>query len=235
MSTKLTVEVWSDIACPWCYVGKRRFESALARFEHAARVELVWRAYELDPSAPAVRDDSYVQRLASKYGRSKAEAQGMLDNMVATGAKEGLRFDFANIRAGNTFLGHRLLHLARERGVQGQLQERFFRGYFSEGAAVGTPEVALRLAGEAGLDTDEANAVVQTDQFADAVRQDQREARELGVDGVPFFLLGRRYAVAGAQPADLLLRALEQGWQELSLEGDPADEAAGPVCGPEGC
>lgn len=227
------VEVWSDIACPWCYVGKRRWEAALARFSHAADVQLTWRAFELDPSAPPVRDGapSYAQRLATKYGRSLTEGQAMIDRMVETGAKDGIAFDFVNIRGGNTFLGHRLLHLAHARGIQDQVMERFFRGYFCEGAAVGLPEVALGLAVDAGLDADEASAVVHGDQLATEVRGDQARARQLGIDGVPFFLLGNRYGVSGAQPPEVLLRALEQTYSELP----ELIVSEGEVCGPDGC
>jgi predicted DsbA family dithiol-disulfide isomerase len=230
---KLTVEVWSDIACPWCWVGKRRLEAALARFEHAADTQVIWRAFELDPSAPPQRSEDYVERLANKYGRSRADAQvSLIDRMVQTGKQEGLDFDFVNIKAGNTFLGHRLLHLAHERGLQDALKERMFRGYFSEGAAVGVPEVAQRLALEAGLDADEVAGVLQSDQFEDAVRKDLREAREIGVDGVPFFLFGRRYAIGGAQPPEVLLRALQQTWSELPRRLEVEE---GATCGPEGC
>jgi predicted DsbA family dithiol-disulfide isomerase len=233
MSRTLLVEVWSDIACPWCYVGKRRWEAALAQFPHAADVQLTWRAYELDPSAPPVRDraQSYAARLAAKYGKSVAEAQTMIDRMVETAAKDGLALDFVNIQGGNTFLGHRLLHLARERGLQDRVMERMFRGYFCEGAAIGNPDSALRLAVEAGLDVDEVSAVVHSDQFSAEVRADQQRAREIGIDGVPFFVLGGRYAVAGAQPTELFLRALQQSWDEqpelVVCEGE--------VCGPDGC
>ncbi|MET0287107.1 MAG: DsbA family oxidoreductase [Polyangiales bacterium] len=230
---KLTVEVWSDIACPWCWVGKRRLEAALAKFEHAKDTQVIWRAYELDPSAPALRKEDYVQRLADKYGRSRADAQKtLIDRMVDTGKTEGLKFDFEQIQSGNTFLGHRLLHLGHERGLQDAVKERMFRGYFSEGAAVGVPEVAAKLAIDAGLDPDEVAGVIQSDQFEDAVRKDLREAREIGVDGVPFFLFGRKYAVGGAQPPELLLKALQQTWSELPQRLDVEE---GAVCGPEGC
>lgn len=237
MRPKLTVEVWSDIACPWCYVGKRRLESALSRFAHADSVHVVYRAFELDPSAPPVRDEgqTYAQRLARKYGASEREAQAMIDRMVATAAEDGLTLDFVRIRPGNTFLAHRLLHLARERGLQERVKERMLRGYLVEGAPIGVADVALGLAVEGGLDPDEASGVVHGDTFADEVRADEHEARRLGIDGVPFFLLGRRYAVAGAQPAELLRKALEQTWEEQveprALEGAPA----GRTCGPEGC
>jgi predicted DsbA family dithiol-disulfide isomerase len=230
---KLTVEVWSDIACPWCWVGKRRLESALARFEHARDTQVIWRSFELDPSAPPQRTEDYVQRLADKYGRSRADAQvTLIDRMVETGKREGLNFDFAAIKAGNTFLGHRLLHLAHERGLQDALKERMFRGYFSEGAAIGVPEVAAKLAIDAGLDADEVAGVIGSDQFEDAVRRDLRDAREIGVDGVPFFLFGRCYAIGGAQSPELLLSALERTWSELPRV---LEVEQGASCGPEGC
>lgn len=230
----MQLEVWSDVACPWCWVGKRRLESALARFAHASSVHVVWRAFELDPSAPSLREGDYVERLARKYGQSRASAQAMIDRMVETGAREGLRFDFAKARGGNTLLAHRLLHLARERGLQDVLKERWFRAYFSEGAAIGMPDVALSLAVEVGLDADEASALIAGDQFTREVRAEQREAHALGVDGVPFFLFDRRYAVGGAQPAELLLEALERAWSEWSSTTAP-EGSAGPSCGPEGC
>lgn len=234
MTNQMLLEVWSDVACPWCWVGKRRLEGALARFEHASSVQVMWRAFELDPSAPPLREGDYVERLARKYGQSRANAQAMIDRMVETGAREGLRFDFTKARGGNTLLAHRLLHLARERGLQGEVKERMFRAYFSEGAAIGLPDVALSLAVEAGLDPDDASALIASDQYTHEVRADQREAHALGVDGVPFFLFDRRYAVAGAQPAELLLQALERAWSERS-SAEPADGAAGPACGPDGC
>jgi predicted DsbA family dithiol-disulfide isomerase len=240
MAKELTVEVWSDIACPWCYVGKRRLEAALARFPHRDLVRLSWHSFELDPSAPPVRDasQSYVARLAAKYGTGQAQAQGMIDRMVDTAAREGIAMDFRGIQSGNTFHAHRLLHLAKARGRQDALAERFMRAYLCEGGAIGDPTLLLRLAVEVGLDADEVSGVLSGDLYTDAVRQDQRDARQIGVDGVPFFLLGRHYAVAGAQPAELLLQALSKTWDELpeqtkilQTEGEPD----GQVCGPDGC
>jgi predicted DsbA family dithiol-disulfide isomerase len=239
MAKELTVEVWSDIACPWCYVGKRRLEAALERFEHRDQVRITWHSFELDPSAPALRDGSvsYVQRLANKYGTGEAQAKGMIDRMVQTAALDGIKMDFEHIKAGNTFHAHRLLHLAKARGRQHQLAERFMRGYLCEGLAIGDPAQLLHMAVDVGLDADEVSGVLGGDMYEKDVRQDQRDARDLGISGVPFFLLGRRYAVSGAQPADLLLEALTKTWQELpepfaTLADDAAD---GAVCGPDGC
>ena len=150
---KLAVEVWSDIACPWCYVGKRRLEAALARFEHRDHVEVTWRAFELDPSAPKVRDPQpYAERLAAKYRTPVPRAEAMIRQMTATAAADGLDFRFDRIRPGNTFDAHRVLHLAGERGQQDLVKERFLRAYLTEGEPIGDRETLVRLAAEAGLD-----------------------------------------------------------------------------------
>jgi predicted DsbA family dithiol-disulfide isomerase len=236
MAKKLSVQVWSDIACPWCYVGKRRFEAALAQFARRDEVSLLWRSFELDPSAPRVREtqSSYAERLAKKYGTVPAQAQAMIDRMVQTAAAEGLAFDFERIRPGNTFDAHRLLHLARQRGRQGALKERLFAAYLGEGQAIGEPDTLLRLASEVGLDVDEAQGVLATDAYANEVRADEREAHALGVSGVPFFVIGR-YGVPGAQPAELLLKTLEKALAELPELPDELSLDAGQVCGPDGC
>jgi predicted DsbA family dithiol-disulfide isomerase len=231
--SKLRIDVWSDIACPWCYVGKRRLERALERFPHRADVELVWRAFELDPAAPPIRDasQSYAEGLARKYGTQTSEAQRMIERMVATAAADGLDFRFDRIRSGNTFDAHRLLHLAHERGQQDAVKERLLRAYFTEGEPVGDREVLARLARDAGLDEAEARDALDGDRYASEVRQDEAVARELGITGVPFFVLGGRLGMSGAQPADVLLGALERAWSERA----PDVFAEGAACGPEGC
>jgi predicted DsbA family dithiol-disulfide isomerase len=234
--SKLRIDIWSDIACPWCYVGKRHLEQALERFAHKDDVEIVWRAFELDPSAPAVRDtsQSYAERLARKYGTQPPQAQLMIDRMTATAAKDGLEFRFDRIRPGNTFDAHRLLHLAHERGVQDAMKERLMRAYLTEGEAIGERDVLVRLAGEAGLDEQEARDALDSERYAPEVRQDEAIARELGITGVPFFVLAGRLGVSGAQPADVLLGALDRAWSEHQK---PAIEqyAEGAACGPDGC
>jgi predicted DsbA family dithiol-disulfide isomerase len=232
---KLRIDIWSDIACPWCHVGKRRLEAALERFPHRDAVEVVWRAFELDPSAPRERDRavSYSERLARKYGSSVAHAEAMIERMTEVARGDGLDFHFERIRPGNTFDAHRVLHLALERGKQDAVKERFFRAYLSEGEPIGDPETLVRLAAEAGLDAEEVRAALASDAFAREVRADEDDARELGIAGVPFFLLGGRYAVSGAQPAELLLRALTQAWDELAAR--PVVLQEGTACGPEGC
>jgi predicted DsbA family dithiol-disulfide isomerase len=229
----LNIDIWSDIACPWCYVGKRRLEAALARFPDRENVAITWHAFELDPAAPKVRDASatYAERLAKKYGSSVARANEMLTTMTDTAAKDGLDFHFERIRSGNTFDAHRLLHLAHERGVQGALKERLLRAYMTEGAPIGDRDTLVRLAAEAGLDAGEAHTALVTDAFASEVRADEAEAHRLGITGVPFFVIGG-YGVSGAQPAEALLRVLTRAWDETAEEAPLAEGAA---CGPDGC
>lgn len=232
MTKKLRVDVWSDIACPWCYVGKRRFEAALARFEHRDEVEVVWRSFELDPSAPKTLPEpvDYAGRLAKKYGTTTAQAAEMIRNMAATAAKDGLTMRFDKARPGNTFDAHRLLHLAKSRGLQDAVKERFFRAYQCEGEAIGDHETLTRLAVEAGLDRDEVRAVLAGDAWADEVRADEEEARLNGIRGVPFFVFAERYAVSGAHPAESLAKVLSEAWQKSVTE-----LSDGAACGPDGC
>jgi predicted DsbA family dithiol-disulfide isomerase len=229
----LRIDIWSDIACPWCYVGKRRLEAALARFRERNAVEVVWRAFELDPSAPGPRprDEAYAARLARKYGCSLGEAEAMVARMTRVGAADGLTLRFDRIQRGNTFDAHRLLHLARERGRQDAVKERLLRGYFTDGEAIADRETLVRLGAEAGLEPGEVGTMLASGAYADAVRIDESEAETLGIGGVPFFVLAGRYAVSGAQPSELLLGALERA----AGEADAEHYREGATCGPEGC
>ncbi len=210
----MRVEIWSDVVCPWCFIGKRRFEAALARFAQREQVEVRWRSFELDPGAPAERTGSLVDHLARKYGVSREQAAGMQARVRATAAAEGLEFRFDHARSGNTFDAHRLLHLASDRGVQDAAKERLLNAYFSEGEPIGDPAVLVRLVEEAGVDGAEAKDILASARYADAVRADEAEARRLGISGVPFFVVDRRYGVSGAQSADVLRDVLRRAWKE---------------------
>ena len=232
----MKVEIWSDVVCPWCYIGKRRFEQALAGFAHRDEVEVVWRAFELDPSAPAERTGGYAENLATKYGVPLAQAQGMLDTMTATAAQDGLDFRFDVARPGSTFDAHRLLHLAGERGVQDAVKERLLRATFTEGEPVGDAETLVRLVAEAGLDADEARAVLASDRYAAEVRGDEQQAAAYGISGVPFFVVDGRYGVSGAQPAEALGQVLAQAWAERSpLQMVAAGGSSAPGCDGDSC
>ena len=231
----MRVDVWSDVVCPWCYVGKRRFEAALAGFAHRDEVELVWRSFELDatagPSDP--EPGTYARRLAAKYGTSLQGAQQMLDQMTETAAAEGLDFRFDLARPGGTFDAHRLLHLALAHDVQDALKERLDRGTFTEGLPVSDTAALREVAVGVGLPADEVDAVLAGDRYADAVRADEAQARAYGITGVPFFVVDGRYGISGAQPAELLLQALEQAWAErapLTLVAPDAPGCEGDAC-----
>ncbi len=233
---KLRIDVWSDLVCPWCYLGKQRLKTALARFDvtrrgpqpacapHREEVEVVWRAFELDPSAPAILDDglSYRERLAKKYGITVERAEQMTERVAQLGAAEGLEYRFDRIRRGNTFNAHRLVRWAAERGAQDALTERLFRAYMTEGEPIGDSETLVRLASEAELDGEQARHVLGTDAYASEVRADEDEARAIGVTGVPFFVLAGRYAMSGAQPTDVLLQALSTAWDALAETSEAA-------------
>ncbi len=223
----MQVEIFSDVVCPWCAIGKRRFEAALGRFEHAGDIEVVWRAYELDPGAPAVRRGDYAEGLARKYGMSRSQAVTAIERLTATAAADGLDFRFGAVRPGNTFDAHRLLHYARVAGpgLQDALKERLLRAYFTEGAAIGESETLVRLAGQVGLDAGECADILAGDRYAAEVRADERQALELGVSGVPFFVVDGRFGIPGAQDADTILGVLRRAW----AKAQPVEVAAVPT------
>ncbi len=240
VSPPVKVEIWSDVMCPWCFIGKRRFEAALAQFEHADEVEVHWRSFELDPGAVSADatdgPDEYARRLAEKYGQGLDAARQMVATMTEAGATDGLdlRFDLA-VRA-NTFDAHQVIHLAGLRGVQDAVKERLLLAYFTQGRAVGDHAVLVDLAVEAGLDRTEVDAVLRSQEHAGAVRAQEQEARDLGITGVPFFVVDRKYGVSGAQPPQALLGVLRQAWSERRPAAlVPAGSAAADACGPDGC
>jgi predicted DsbA family dithiol-disulfide isomerase len=233
----MRVEIWSDVACPWCYVGKARFEKALAGFPQRERVEVVHRSFELDPGRAKGDVEPVLTMLTRKYGMSEAQAQAGEDNLGAQAAAEGLAYRTRDRDTGGTFDMHRLLHLAKEHGRQAELLQILYRANFAEERSVFSEgdDRLVELAVEAGLDEATVRAVLaDPDAYADAVRADEREAAELGANGVPFFVLDRRYGVSGAQPAEVFTRALTQAWEAHTplrlLDGDGAD-----ACGPDGC
>jgi predicted DsbA family dithiol-disulfide isomerase len=225
------VEIWSDIACPWCYIGKRRFEAALARFEHRDEVTVVWRSFELDPEAPAERTGDRAEHLARKYGMSLEQARAAEAQMTDTAAGEGLEFRFDAARAGNTFDGHRLVHLARGHDLQDAMKERLLRAYFSEGDLISDHPTLVRLAVEVGLPGDEAAEALAENRYADEVRDDERMAAVLGISAVPTFVVDRALGASGAHPPEGLLGLLREGWArrpaaEVVAGGEGAESTA---------
>jgi predicted DsbA family dithiol-disulfide isomerase len=210
----MKVEIWSDVVCPWCYIGKRRLETALERFEGAADVEVVWRSFQLNPDQPRGERTTHDEYLRQKIGGSLEQVHALNARVSALAAAEGLDYDFERYQVINTFDAHRVAHLGKVSGVGDAIQERFLRGQLVEGEVLDDPDTLVRLSGEVGLAADEVREVLATDRYAAEVAADIREARELGINGVPFFVVDRRYGISAAQPADLLLQALETARDE---------------------
>ncbi|MGH7860991.1 MAG: DsbA family oxidoreductase [Candidatus Dormibacteraceae bacterium] len=212
----MKVDIWSDVVCPWCYIGKRRFESALADFAHRDQVQVRWRSFELDPTTQDRGQEDLTGRLARKYGISREQAGTMNSRVSTAAAAEGLQYRLDIARPTNTLDAHQLLHLAAEHGLQDQLKERLMAAYFTQGAALNDRETLLQLAEEVGLDRTAAAAALDQEAFVSAVREDETEAAQLGISGVPFFVLDGRLGVSGAQPPALFLEALDAAWKEAN-------------------
>lgn len=211
----MRVDIWSDIVCPWCAIGRARFEAALLEFTHRDDVRVRWHSFELNPQAPLEYPEPLAEHLAAKYGVSVEQAVGMHQNMTEVAAAEGLDFHFERARSGNTFDAHRLLHYALETGgsrLQDQLKERLFRAYLTDGEPIGDRDALVRVAAEVGLDADEARVILDSDRYSGAVREDESQAQRYGITGVPFFVIDDQYGVSGAQPAAALCQALDTAW-----------------------
>jgi len=241
----MRVDVWSDVVCPWCFVGLANLDEALTRFEHADDVELVLHSFELDPRAPARDDRSLTELLAKKYGASHEQIEASQARLVALGAERGIDFQFDICKRANSFDAHRLLHLALDEGgpkAQLDLKHRLGQAYFTDGELISDHDVLRKKAVDAGLDPGVVDEVLAGDRYADAVRRDELDAQEIGVSGVPFFVVDGRLGLSGAQPPETLQRVLERAWPDrvtgrITMVDDPeaADADAAEVCGPEGC
>jgi predicted DsbA family dithiol-disulfide isomerase len=210
----MQVEIWSDPVCPWCYLGKRHFERALESFDHRDEVTVVYRSFELDPSAPPGVTTPTAERLAGKYGMTAVQASEAQRQMEQRAAQEGLEFRMDGLRSGNTRDAHRLLHLAKAHGVQAELAERLHRAYFTEQASIFDHSSLTELAVQAGLDRDDVIRVLASQEYGDAVDTDEAMAQALGANGVPLFVIDRRYGISGAQPPEVIAQVLDQAWAE---------------------
>ena len=214
----MKVEIWSDIVCPFCYIGKRKFETALADFAGKDKVEIEWKSFQLDPEMDNKEGLNVHEYLGKRKGGTAADGKRMNDSMTAAAAEVGLQYDFDNGIINNTINAHRLLHWAKEKGLQNELKERIFKAYYTEG--IDTADIAelVRLAKETGLDPVQARKVLEENLYVKEVLQDQQEAAELGVQGVPFYVFNRKYAVSGAQPSEVFTQVLNK----VLLEEQPA-------------
>jgi predicted DsbA family dithiol-disulfide isomerase len=229
----MEVDIWSDIACPWCYVGKRRLEAALALFEHRDEVRVRWHSFELDPNAPPEREGDSATNLARKYGMTREKALAGLANMTETAAADGLEFRFDRARGGNTFDAHRLTHLALSHDRQDAMKERLMSAYLTEGELISDHATLRRLALEVGLPEEPVDDLLAGDLYADEVRSDEYTASRLGITAVPFFVVDRSFGAAGAQSPEYLLEMLRHAWE--SRQPAMAAPGSGEHCAVEGC
>jgi predicted DsbA family dithiol-disulfide isomerase len=215
------IEVFSDVVCPWCYIGKRRLEEALSGFQHADEVTVTYRSFQLDPSSPETSEVTLEQMLATKYGRTLEQAREMNGRVSDLAATVGLDYRLDKAHPANTFRAHRLLHFAATKGLGNELTERLMRGYL------------LRLAVDAGLDRVEAAAVLDGNDFEAEVNEDIALARDFGATGVPFFVFDRKYAISGAQETALFVEVLDRAWSDALPVTGPA--GGGAACVDDSC
>ncbi len=207
------VEIWSDVVCPWCYIGKRRFEAALGRFEHADTVRVTWRSFELNPRAPTLTQGTMAEHLAAKYGQSVEEAEARLASMDEMAAAEGLPFRLAQTKSGNTFDAHRLIHMAADHGVADEVKEALLSAYFIRLVPIGDRETLAEVVAGCGLERSEIDEVLSGDRYASDVRADEQQAQQLGATGVPFYVFDRKFSIPGAQDPDTFLGVMRRAYE----------------------
>jgi predicted DsbA family dithiol-disulfide isomerase len=213
----MKVEIWSDVICPFCYIGKRRFENALGKFGHKDKVEIIWHSFELDPERKSVPEMSIHKMLAEKKGWSVEQAKQMNDHVTEMASEVGLKYDFDKAIPVNTFNAHRISHLAAKHNVQNEMEELLFSSYFTKGVNIDDENSLIALTNQVGIDSKETEQVLKDNVYSSDVRQDEEEAREIGINGVPFFVFDRKYAISGAQPEDVFIRTLEKVWEESKV------------------
>ncbi len=238
----MKIEIWSDIVCPWCYIGKRRIENALDEFAHADEVEVHWRSYQLDPGAPTEPTESTSVMLAKKYGQSLDGAKQMQDRVEAVAAEEGLIYRLSETLHLNTADAHRVIHLAHAHGgneLQGKVKEALLKAYFTEARNVADHTVLREVAVAAGLDGVRVEEVLGSREFEADVHADVEQAQAYGATGVPFFVIDQKYGVSGAQPVEAFTQVLERAWADshpgLQMVDAGGMDGGGDECGPDGC
>ncbi|HEU4717457.1 MAG TPA: DsbA family oxidoreductase [Bacteroidia bacterium] len=206
----MEIEIWSDVMCPFCYIGKRHFEKALEQFAEKDSVRVTWKSYQLDPALKPEGEQNIYDYLAERKGISRQQSETMHERVVRMAEAAGLHYDFDKAIVANSFDAHRLSHLAAKHGLQDAMEERLFAAYFTEGKNIGDPETLVQLGAEVGLDENEIRGMLRSDAFSAGVKQDADEAAQLGARGVPFFVIDRKYGISGAQPVETFLRALDE-------------------------
>jgi len=235
-TTKMKIDIWSDIMCPFCYIGKRKLEGALKQFDHSDDVEVEWHSFQLDPNMKPQPGKSLYQYLAERKGQSLDWSVKVHQQMTQTAKAEGLEYNFDKAVIANSFDAHRLIHMAKHHGLGDAAKERILKAYFTEGKNVGDHPTLISLGAEIGLNPDEVFTMLESNEYADAVHADIDMSQELGINGVPFFVFDNKYAISGAQPTEHFLSGLTQAWAEhAKSDHSTMTYEDGAVCGPDGC
>ncbi|MDI2033378.1 hypothetical protein PJL15_00474 [Paenarthrobacter nitroguajacolicus] len=234
VDANMKIEIWSDVACPWCYIGKRRLETALAQFPHRDSVDIQWKSYQLDPSVPEHYDGTELDYLSKRKGMAPEQVKQMFAHVTETAKGEGLDYHFDKVVVANSFTAHRLIHLAGTHDKQDVAKEKLLSDHFEHGKDIGSREYLTELGAALELPASEVQELFTTDKFTEEVNLDINEARAIGVTGVPFFVIDRKYGISGAQPAELFSQALNQAWQEANPL-IPVGASDAEACGPDGC
>lgn len=237
----MKVEIWSDVVCPFCYLGKHRFEAGLEQFAHKEQVEVIYHSFQLDPYAEKDSSVDLYDALAAKYGTSREQAKSMHRSIVDQGKEIGLVYNFDTAIRTNTLDAHRLIHFAAEYGKRTEVVERLFQAYFTDSCHIGEHATLAEIAAEAGLNREETLAMLTSNRYIEEVRAEQQEANHIGVRGVPFYVFNRKYAVSGAQSSDTFFRTLQKVWEEgqplipITPATDDSDDANGQYCADGEC
>lgn len=215
---KMKIEIWSDVMCPFCYIGKKRFDTALEKFQHKDEVEVEWKSYQLNPHLTTQTDKNINEYLAEHKGISIEEARSLNEHVTAMAAEVGLTYKMDEAVVANSFMAHRMTHFAKTKGKQSELEELLFKSYFTEGKNIDDLETLLQLGEEIGLDKNELKSILEGNQFAEDVQKDIYEAHQVGLKGVPFFVYNNQYGISGAQPKELFEQTLQQAYDEWKKE-----------------
>ncbi|HEY5368000.1 MAG TPA: DsbA family oxidoreductase [Hanamia sp.] len=230
----MDINIWSDIRCPFCYIGKRKFEMALEKFPHKDQVNVVWKSFELDPNLKTNTKISAIEHLSQAKGISKAQAEGMEQHVAAIAKEVGLDFNSKGTIVANSFNAHRLIQLAKTNRLGNEMEEALFKAYFMEGKNIDDKEALIKMGVSIGLDETDVTEIFTSDVFAKDVKQDETQAQSMGINGVPFFVLNNKYAVSGAQSPETFSEVLEQTWEEFEKENPALIITEGESCSPDG-
>lgn len=232
---KMQVKIWSDVRCPFCYIGKRKFEAALDKFPQKDKVEVVWKSFQLDPTLKTNPGKSTLDYFVKAKGVSKDQARQMFAGATQMARAEGIEFNLEESVTANSFKAHRLIQFAKSKGLGNEIEEALFKAHFEDAINIDDKNALINVAISIGLDAGEVENVLVSNAFANEVKQDELQARSIGVGGVPFFVFEDKYAVSGAQSSEVFLQHLQKSWEEYQQKNSGLEISDGDSCSTDGC